>query len=931
MRKLFGNLLGGKGGIRQTAKDLLSELQGEGVSREIWQQCRDAEDLEDVFQDEIPREQLVGVVSKKPENVFDLVNLCVETIEETLPKEEIEDADAAALANAMVVLTHLLAAGPGGPIAEAPPSDSIPEGSSVPVEVQHPLLRLLWDHNIAADGKASTARPVAERIIDATMRTLFLDNFTIQGSDERQAGQSAPSKDIVDGVDVECLWYTNIGPVPPEEKGKEVGQAPPDDETRENRVVALQLLLTVLCGGAPSVVLKDLEVQAKAEAKNPRRGRGAPKEPKKPTEQIAAEGESSVFKPLISDLRFLSYLQDSERHVPFRGELLCSLLSLVLDYEPTGGLFSGNKEQDYVTVALQVLTLLLQDNADASVSTDVSVVARKPQELVGIDESPLPIESTQHVFRMGLQSILSDRAVEFVAGGVMALFEKVTEGGRSYLPGSSKPAPFLCELLVLVYHLSGCPKFVEGICNMDPEQGDPAQLTESIVQVSFQGPEHIQDDDLVSVAMATLMRLTAYRDVCDKLNEAYEDDTPDDLPDFSGSHADLIVLTALKRASDHINTAQVNSLHRSIVEASLCTLANVSTFAEGLCMESCFRLFSLLERCGKMVHVKKGRSGISICLPRILETFQNAVQYQYALNLDMVYGLMTRQALLKDLLATAVDITVVNGEGANGSAADGLHALPAEWWQEVKARLQPIVALLDRVAPALEAEVEKRDISSSEEAKKLLPRTALGLLPVPHPFELRSIRENVMLHRNCERCLVACVAHGPAGDLWEEDEADEEEEEEEEKPPKKKAERAGSGERKRERSTSRRRGSKGEADSASLSGYGASAGSRGGKRSGSRTRLLSGASVATSSSAPPPAPSPPTAAPAVVPEVAPAALSADTPEPEAITAPQGPADLQSQLQAAAASGVDINALLAALAAQQAAAAPAPTNAPEATG
>jgi hypothetical protein len=67
-------------------------------------------------------------------------------------------------------------------------------------------------------------------------------------------------------------------------------------------------------------------------------------------------------------------------------ELLLSLLSLVLDYDP-GGLripFSGaNKEQEYVAVAVQVLALLLQSSADMSIAAESAILANRPQETIG--------------------------------------------------------------------------------------------------------------------------------------------------------------------------------------------------------------------------------------------------------------------------------------------------------------------------------------------------------------------------------------------------------------------------------------------------------------------------------------------------------------------------------------------------------------------
>lgn len=900
MRSLLGKFLGGKGGAKSVVQDLLRDLQeGERVSAECWERCRSSDELEDVLADELPRETLSALASTRPECVLSLVQLCLESIEEVLPKQEMEEADELSLANAMIVLTRILAAGPGGQPKEPPTlADSIPE--STPLEVQFPLLRLLWEKKPAADGKvidmAERSGCVAERIIDASMRALFLEGFTIDYVEDRKADAEGgeQTREIVNGIDCESMWYIQVGPTGDSDKE---GQPEPNDETRENRCVALQLLLAALCGGAPAVVLKEEEEEdAKEASKPPARGRGAPKEsPEKLGEKAAEEARLADMlaqKQLVTDPRFLAYWQDPESNVPLRGELLYSLLGFVLDYDPHGfgvpyaGFFSGGKQENFVSLGLQVLSLLLHSSGDSvSAGVEEAVVTRKPQELLGSAIEP-PQHQQRNIFHSFLATVSSEREVEFVSGGLTTLFGMVGEDRRSYLPGSTRLPCFLTELLVLVYHFSGCPDFVKGLCsNSKDDEMDPAQLADSVLQLSFQGvPEHVKEDDAIFIGMATLMRLTAYREFCDKLNEDYDGEAPDDLPNFTGSFADLIVLAAVKQASDKIATAQVNELHRSIVEVALSTLCNVSVFAEGLCMDTCLRLFKLLERCGKVQVLKKGRNSLGVLLPRLLEVFQNIVQYQYGSSVDVVYGLMTREALLRDIISLCREKTQATNGHSTSNDSD-TSDFPLSWWEEVQERLQPVEALLDAVVPILTAEVEKQDVSSANDAKKFMPRTALGLLPVPHAFQLRTIYGNSVQHRACERCLVACVAHGPSGLLWEDDEEDEDSKAKpSEANTKASASTAANGSR-RERSSSLRRGS---AD--------------GSKRSSSRTRRAPAEVPAAGGQQPPQPPQPSPLPIAAVPPIT--------------------GDLQVQLQAAAASGVDIGALVQMLAAQQAAAAAA---------
>lgn len=916
MRNILGGLLGGKHGARQILKDLLNDLTGQGVTSDTWDRCCTCDILEDVIDEDLPRERVVAIVVSHPKNVYGLALLCINTIEATLQLEgeSFDEPAETSLANSMTVLSHLLSAGPAGGAAGTGAAQ-VP--AQQPLRPPHPLTGLLWEP-CSPDASGQEVRPLAERILDATMRLMFFDGFTIDLKDSDEAPEKSSKGTVVDGVDADLLWSQQVGPE------SEFAQEAADDDVRENRTLALQLLLAMLCGAAPATALKELaELEAKAELAKPKQQRGRATEREKSNSdkaasmEAAAAASSAVCCPLITDKRALAYLQSPERSVPFRGELLYSLISIALDYDPhgygipLGGLFRESKDESFVSLCFQVLGLLLQDTSEVDLPIEAAIVARCPQELLHQQSAPLPSPGA-HIFRQLLAcACKSDREVQFIFGGIVQLLGIISEEQRSYLPGSVRVPPFLPELMVLIFHLAAVDGFVKGFCRNE-NCGAPS-MADVLVAFSLQAaPEHLQEDVVPAIAMAALLRFTAYRDFCDQLNEDYDGDSPDELPEFKGNFADVVALTALKQAADKVAMAQVSMVSWVVVEVSLCTLDNISTFAEGLCMESCFRLFALLERCGKPAMVKRGRSGLAIWLPRLLEALQNAVQYQYAPNVDMVYGLMTRQAMLKELdalVAKASERTQleestpttehqVNGENGHSSPAEPstgagataeaaspsdveLPEMAPQWWDAVKASLVPISMLLREVTPHVEAEVERREISSPEEAKKCLPRTALGLLPVPHAFTLRSVRDNVLTHHLCEHCLVNSVANGPVGTLWEDggdlkddDDRGQKEPKNDEKPGKPKP-KQGSSERKR--STSRR------------------------TRSVERTRGRD-----TSDRAKGPKSSPERAPPS-------------PPAPPADPA----AALQAQLAAAAAAGIDVQALLQQLTQAPAAAAPPP--------
>ncbi|CAL1158307.1 unnamed protein product, partial [Cladocopium goreaui] len=291
-------------------------------------------------------------------------------------------------------------------------------------------------------------------------------------------------------------------------------------------------------------------------------------------------------------------------------------------------------------------------------------------------------------------------------------------------------------------------------------------LIEGVLLAASQAPEHVCETTLSLIEAAILLNLTSYREVCAELEEDYEGNAPESVPDFEGSVADLVAMAALTQASEFLNKSKASTVQDSIVQMSFATVANVSAFADGLCMEVSSRLFSLFERCAKAVQLKRNRQGIANHLPLLLEVFDNALQYRYSSNTNLAYGLMTRQAIFRDLVSFVPQVQTADVAQEGDNALE----LNRQWQEAVEVHLFPIAGLLEATVPILEAEVEKHEISNSDEAKELLPRCILGLMPLPHAFQLRNLRRCAATHVACEHVLAACLSDGPYSPLWDTEE-----------------------------------------------------------------------------------------------------------------------------------------------------------------
>jgi len=77
----------------------------------------------------------------------------------------------------------------------------------------------------------------------------------------------------------------------------------------------------------------------------------------------------------------------------------------------------------------------------------------------------------------------------------------------------------------------------------------------------------------------------------------------------------------------------------------------------------------------------------------------------------------------------------------------------------------PVCDLIEAIAPELELQVEKKEISDPKSAKELLPGSALGLLPRPPVFTRRSMRNNPIWFLASESSLMCSLVNGPSG-VW---------------------------------------------------------------------------------------------------------------------------------------------------------------------
>eukprot|EP00927_Polykrikos_kofoidii_P087064 TRINITY_DN9946_c0_g2_i1.p1 TRINITY_DN9946_c0_g2~~TRINITY_DN9946_c0_g2_i1.p1 ORF type:complete len:922 (+),score=176.17 TRINITY_DN9946_c0_g2_i1:357-2768(+) len=629
----------------------------------------------------------------------------------------------------------------------APPPEQKLEACSSPPPP--PLIDALWKHAaFRADG-TKHARSLPERAVNAAMKFLFQDNLCVM----------EPSKEVViDGVDVARLWRTDVGVGPGAPENLTL-QPQNSQDLRQARSTGLNLLICTLVGQAPLMVAK-MAMAAAEKVDNA----GKP---------AAASAVIAEDRPRpIADTRLLAYLVDPANDVPFRKELFFSLLSTVFSYNPTVPymyIFSNNEEETFVHVCLSVLCLLLHDHVQDDGCAG-SLLKWFPQECLDKKAPAVLGEVRRHVFR---------ELVANLRGGAESVFLACGAGEMLESPTSIRAPPFLAELLLVVMNLAGSEEFISAV----RAEEEASTIVTGLLLIMDNAPEHVDKDVFALLVGVTVLRFTAAPTLYETLTEEYTGIAPDGIVSFEGSACDIIALVALNTISDRLSTSLVIPMHSSIVEVCFGILVNLSTFAEGFNTAVSCKMFSIFNRCSKVAQLKKGTMGLGKYLPLFLESIGNIVQYQYHCSENVVYGMMTRKSDFDDVMSfvtTAVSAgraALDSAEPSSPTTVDGEKKIEGEivikqrrenmeLWSEMQKHLAPLVGMIAAVAPLLEQAIEKKDLHSADEAKECLPKSALGMLPVPHAFALRSIGNTSHLTRAFEICSLGCIVRGPIGGTW---------------------------------------------------------------------------------------------------------------------------------------------------------------------
>ncbi|KAL0882840.1 hypothetical protein ABMA27_016375 [Loxostege sticticalis] len=321
--------------------------------------------------------------------------------------------------------------------------------------------------------------------------------------------------------------------------------------------------------------------------------------------------------------KWIAYLTSPEnRHAL---PLFTSLLNTVCSYDPVGlglpynHLLFNDTLEPLVEVALQILIVTLDHDTSNTLNEET-------------DES-LP----DNLFINYLSRIHRDEDFQFALRGVTRLLNNPL--AQTYLPNSAKKVNLHQELLVLFWKMCDYnKKFMYYVLKS-------SDVLEVLVPILYHLNDSRADQSrvgLMHIGVFILLLLSGERNFGVRLNKPYTATIPMDIPVFTGTHADLLVVVFHKIITTGHQRLQ------PLFDCLLTILVNVSPYLKTLSMVASTKLLHLLEAFSTPWFLFS-RPHHHHLVFFLLEMFNNMVQYQFDGNSNLVYTIIRKRAVFHNL------------------------------------------------------------------------------------------------------------------------------------------------------------------------------------------------------------------------------------------------------------------------------------------
>ncbi|XP_042254363.1 protein HID1b [Thunnus maccoyii] len=446
------------------------------------------------------------------------------------------------------------------------------------------------------DGDDEEARPLAESLLLAIADLLFCPDFTVQ-SHKKGSSDSAEDIQIIDSC--EYIWEAGVG----------FAQSPPLNYVHDlNRTELLKLLLTCF-----------------SEAM-----------------YLPPSSESKTLNPWVA-----FFCSTENRHAL---PLFTSLLNVVCAYDPVGYgfpynhlLFYDHREQ-LVEQAVQILIITLEHETKSAASAalqaldaSTSPAAVEEQESAGPD----------NLFVNYLSRIHREEDLNFILKGLARLLNNPLV--QTYLPRSTKRIQFYQELLILFWKFCDFnKKFLFFVLKS-------SDVLDMLVPILFYLNDARADQSrvgLMHIGVFILLLLSGERNFGVRLNKPYTLRVPMDIPVFTGTHADLLIVIFHKIITSGHQRLQ------PLFDCLLTIIVNISPYLKSLSMVAANKMLHLLEAFSTPWFLFSSPQNHHLVF-FLLEVFNNIIQYQFDGNCNLVYAIIRKRTVFHQLANLPSDTAAI--------------------------------------------------------------------------------------------------------------------------------------------------------------------------------------------------------------------------------------------------------------------------------
>ncbi|XP_017316534.1 protein HID1 isoform X3 [Ictalurus punctatus] len=428
------------------------------------------------------------------------------------------------------------------------------------------------------------ARPLAESLLLAISDLLFCPEFTVQ-SHKRGGPDSLEDMQSLDSC--EYIWEAGVG----------FAQSPPLNYIHDlNRTELLRLLLTCF-----------------SEAM-----------------YLPPSSDGNIINPWVT-----FFCSTENRHAL---PLFTSLINVVCAYDPVGYgipynhlLFSDYREQ-LVEQAVQILIVTLE-HENAQPQRAPSPSSMDEQDSAG----------PQNLFVNYLSRIHREEDYDFVLKGLARLLTNPLT--QTYLPNSTKKIQFHQELLVLFWKFCDFnKKFLFFVLKS-------SDVLDVLVPILYYLNDARADQSrvgLMHIGVFILLLLSGERNFGVRLNKPYSLRVPMDIPVFTGTHADLLIVVFHKIITSGHQRLQ------PLFDCLLTIVVNVSPYLKSLSMVAANKLLHLLEAFSTNWFLFSAAQNHHLVF-FLLEAFNNIIQYQFDGNCNLVYAIIRKRNVFHQLANLPTD------------------------------------------------------------------------------------------------------------------------------------------------------------------------------------------------------------------------------------------------------------------------------------